>query len=126
MKFKRQSQCKSDVWFNKQKRGCIPIQGAGVHVAECGGCALYRGLTPSFKKKRSIVVHFLTVPYHLLHVHGAVATFWFPFHSMSPLLLERSYPLKWWSFLLHLTSATHVDAHVVGSAETCSCIVNGL
>ena len=48
------------------------------------------------------------------------------FHSMSPLLLERSHPLKWCSFLLHLTSATHVDAHVVGSAETCSCIAHGL
>ena len=50
---------------------CIPIQGAGVigvHVAECGGCALCRGLTPGFNEKRCmrIVVHLHTMPCHLL------------------------------------------------------------
>ena len=46
--------------------GCVPIQGAGVHVAEYGGCALYRGLTPGFNQKRSIVVYLHAIPYHLL------------------------------------------------------------
>ena len=39
---------------------CILIQGAYVHVADCGGCALCRGLTPDSNKKRSIVVHLHT------------------------------------------------------------------
>ena len=41
----------------------VCLQGAGVHVAECGGCALYRGLTPGFNKKRSIVVHIHTITF---------------------------------------------------------------
>ena len=45
---------------------CIPIQGAGVHVAECGGCALCRGLNSGIHEQCSmcIVVHLHTVPYH--------------------------------------------------------------
>ena len=53
-------------WMSSMTSWCIPIQGAGVHVAECGGCALCRGLTPGFNKKRSIVVHLHATPNHLL------------------------------------------------------------
>jgi hypothetical protein len=35
---------KINPWMSSMTSWCLPIQGAGVHVAECGGCALYRGL----------------------------------------------------------------------------------
>ena len=47
---------KINPWMSSMTSWCIPIQGAGVHVAECGGCALYRGLAPGFNKKRSYII----------------------------------------------------------------------
>ena len=34
---------KANSWVPSMTSGCVPIQGAGVHVAECGGCALCMG-----------------------------------------------------------------------------------
>ena len=31
---------KMNSWVPPLTSGCIPIQGAGVHVAECGGCSV--------------------------------------------------------------------------------------
>ena len=50
------SSCLKYCWFNSKiypgissmTSWCLPIQGAGVHVAEWGGCALHRGLNSGF------------------------------------------------------------------------------
>ena len=46
--------------------GVLQIQGAGVHVAECG-VTVCRVLTPNFKRKRSIFVHPHTIPYLVIY-----------------------------------------------------------